>query len=154
MNQQLARYTKQCAFKGRNELGKLLNEMALDIGTQYLTKSQNQLLIALNTSNTTMTSSIMKAVPLLSYLQPPPTSTKQHGVTAATTPYYTDSAMGDIISSPFTTPLLTLKDVIYPPSSASSCDHPASQKKREHSQSSSPSSTVFLLIQSFSWVSR
>ena len=148
MNPELARYTKPCAFKGRNELGKLLNEIASDIGTQYLTKSQNQLLTALNTSNTTMTTSIMKAVPLLSYLQPPTTSTNQNGAAPATTPYYKDSAMGDIISSPFMTPLLTLKDIISPPSAASSCDHQASLKKREPSPSpsSSPSPTVFPLI--------
>ena len=92
----------------------------------------------------------MKAVPILSYLQPPPSSTNQHGADPATTPYYKDSAMGDIISSPFTTPLLTLKDVISPPSVASSCDHPASLKKCEPSlpSSSSPSPTVFPLIQS------
>ena len=100
MTPELARYTKPCEFKGRNELGKLLKEIASDIGTQYLTKSQNQLLTALNTSNTTMTSSIMKAVPLLSYMQRPPTSTNQHGADPATTTYYKDSAMGDIISSP------------------------------------------------------
>ena len=95
-----------------------------------------------------MTSSIMKAVPLLSYLQPPPTSTNPHGTAPATTPYYKDSAMGDIVSSPFTTPLLPLKDVISPPSAASSCDNPASLKKREPSPASSPSPTVFPLIQS------
>ena len=39
INPELARYTKPCAFKRRNELGKLLNEIASDIGTQYLTKS-------------------------------------------------------------------------------------------------------------------
>ena len=66
MTPELGRYTKPCEFKGRNELGKLLNEIASDIRTQYLTKSQNQLLTALNTSNTTMTSSIVKAVSLLS----------------------------------------------------------------------------------------
>ena len=150
MTPELVSYTKPCEFKGRNELGKLLNEIASDIGTQNLTKSQNQLLTALNTSNTTMTSSIMKAVPLLSYLQRPPTSTNQHGAAPATTPYYKDSAMGDIIYSPFTTPLLTLKDVISPPSAASSKDHPASLKKREPSPSpsSSPSPTVFPLMQS------
>ena len=63
MNPELARYTKPCAFKGRNELGKLLNDIASDIGTQYIT---NQFLTSLNTSNSTMTSSIMKAVPPLS----------------------------------------------------------------------------------------
>ena len=93
-----------------------------------------------------MTSGIMKAVPLLSYLQRPPTSTNQHGAAPTTTPYYKDSAMGDIISSPFKTPLLNLKDVISPPSAASSNDHPASLKKRE--PSSSPSPTVFPLMQS------
>ena len=39
MTPELVRYTKPCEFKGRNELGKLLNEIASDIGTQNLTKS-------------------------------------------------------------------------------------------------------------------
>ena len=54
--------------------------------------------------------------------------------------------MGDIISSPFTTPLLTLKDVISPPSAASCNDHPAFLK--EHEPSSSPSPPVFPPMQS------
>ena len=39
MTPELARYTKPSEFKERNELGKLLNEIASDIGTQYFTKS-------------------------------------------------------------------------------------------------------------------
>ena len=56
--------------------------------------------------------------------------------------------MGDIISSPITTPLLTLKDVISPTSAASSCDHPASPRKSGSLPSSSPSPTVFPSINS------